>query len=43
MPSEDEEQRVFGESLPPGLRLVEEEPRGETPALAPDGAATPPR
>jgi hypothetical protein len=43
MPSEDEEQRVFGESLPPGLRLVEEEPRGEAPALAPDGAAPPPR
>jgi hypothetical protein len=26
MPSEDEEQRVFGESLPPGLRLVEDSP-----------------
>jgi molecular chaperone DnaK (HSP70) len=36
VPSEDEEQRVFGESLPPGLRLVEEAAEAEEPA--PPGA-----
>jgi hypothetical protein len=26
VPSAEEEQRIFGESLPAGLRLIEEEP-----------------
>jgi hypothetical protein len=30
--SEEEEQRIFGESLPPGLRLVEEEQAPDAPA-----------
>ena len=34
-PSEEEERRIFGESLPPGLRLAEEE--GEGDATAPMG------
>jgi molecular chaperone DnaK (HSP70) len=42
MPSEDEEQRVFGESLPPGLRLVEEEPR-EDALPGPPGLSPPSR
>jgi hypothetical protein len=37
-PSAEEERRIFGESLPPGLSLVDEEEEG---APAPGGSSAP--